>query len=407
MKVLLFASEQRGFTYLNSVYNQIVEQGFHGFFVYGSGNEVGEDLYVKTNAPSQPKGASGILLSRLNCVVPFQPDYLIVTRDRWPPEQSLITEIKTHYPSVKVVYVEVNSYLYSGIEVTMESLSRIKYEPQKSIDIFLDHSSNSLDTKKTSFQWEGWNRSEVVGNPQWDKRPTSAIEACRDKYKIDESKKQLLVFGTGNSSRPQIFPCLRYISENICHKDYQIFYKPLPGEKNHPTFQKDHNPHFLIEGVDTIWDQQDLYPLSYICDYHVCNLSSINHGSVFFNKQIVSLHAATNQYDYLTDIDYFVNNKNTGSFSSHNAKFWMGRHGLKDIKEFTDFFPEETLDNFASRNLSVKKDIEDCCHIFEFSLDFLNTSLDNVNSLRKYFDDFGDGRAASRIVSHLEQKHDH
>ena len=57
--------------------------------------------------------------------LPFHPDALIIARERWQPEQSIIREFKEKFNS-KVFCVEVSTHILNNIENRLEMLSRMQ-----------------------------------------------------------------------------------------------------------------------------------------------------------------------------------------------------------------------------------------------------------------------------------------
>lgn len=404
MKTLLFSPEVRGFNYLKNIFKELIKDNYPSAFIYSETNYVlnlpsdSDNLYYDTNFDSYN---NDIYIETLGVHIPFIPDYLIITRDRWMPEQRLIYEFKSKYPNTKICYVEVNSLLVQAIEVKMEMLSRTSF-PQNQIDIFFDNSDYTLNNKINSLDFENWNRGVVVGNPYWDKLDSKNIKKCYKKYKIDKTKTQLLFLGEGGVGKFKSYDCLKYITQNLDKSKYQIFFKPLSGATHHPELKKELEFDFIKKGTDgVILDQNDLIPLSKICEYHIGNISSVNHGGILFNKQLVNLSQATSRFKNYTNLDFYLkNSKEVGE--TYTANFWMKVHKLKNIEEFKNLVGVKNLKIWDSINKDWEKLLNLYTHNFDFTLDFLTSPNKSSFKLLKYFDKFGDGKASIRIVKYLK-----
>ena len=63
----------------------------------------------------------------------------------------------------------------------------------------------------------------------------------------------------------------------------------MPGEKDHPLLKQDYNPEFIVDGIDGfIFDQEDMNPISLICEYNIGHIGSANYGGVIFYNQLVN-----------------------------------------------------------------------------------------------------------------------
>lgn len=405
MKVLLFASEVRGFNFLKNIHKELINQNYQSVFLYSETNYVlnlpleSNNLYYDTNIPHF--GSDFLQLESIGVSIPFTPDYLILTRDRWLPEQGLIHEIKQKFPNIKICYIEVNSLLVQAIEVKMEMISRTKF-PQNQIDIFFDSSEYTLKNKKQSLSWEGWEKGIIVGNPYWDNLDPKDIKKCYDKYKIDKNKIQLLFFGEGGAGKFKSYKCLQFITKNINREKYQIFFKPLSGATHHPQLKKELELDFIKNKTDgIITNQNDLIPMSKICEYHIGNISSVNHGGALFNKQLVDLSHSTSRFENYTNINFYLkNSKEVGE--NYTSDFWIKIHNLKNEEGFKKIVSDKTLKNWDSINNNWKSLLNTYTHSFDFTLNFLTNPKKESFNLLKYFDKFGDRKSSKRIIEYLK-----
>jgi hypothetical protein len=408
MNVLLFTSYTMGFTYLESTFKELKQKNHQAFFLYGNTNNVinhpPSNLDKFNYDSTLPIDFSkGYFMESLGLNIPFVPDYLIIARDKWAPEQNIIHEFKTKYPNTKIAFIEVNTPLLPAIEIKLENISRTKH-PQNQIDIIFQHSSHCAQISKNSLEWEGWDKIHIVGNPVGDNNPDIPLQElnkCYKKYNVDKTKIQLLFFGCINGARKEVFKRLKYISKNLDRSKYQLYFKPYPIEATHPHYRQDYNP-FIIQGVDgIIWDQLDLNTMSYICDYHIGILSSVNYKGLLYKKQQVEVYPECSEDVYLNLYLYLNDNKFNGS-DNYSSKFWMRIHDLKTQQEFIELIGEDNLKQWLTDTNKFKNIKRKYCHDFNFNMDFLTSPKKDSHKLLKYYDNFNDGKSSKRIVEYLE-----
>ncbi len=409
MKIITFASCQKTYNYLQHIHWDLIKRNHKSFFLYSESNDTAPPPNnYKANANSGDIQEEDAPESQtLGIKLPFVPDYLIVARDRWNPELSIINEFKNRF-NTKICLVEINTPTVFAIESKMEYISR-KNQGNEFIDVNFNHCKNDLNVRKKHIKWKGWDKSVVVGNPYWDKWDKWPIDGVSKQYKVDKNKTQLLFFSEQNITRPDVLRSIQYFSRNVLDKNkYQLYFKPYPAEPWHPLFEHQYKKNedgsikfFLDDFFDgVIYNQQDLIPMMNICEYHIGNISSVNYGSVLMNKQLVSLENITNYVDKCTNLDLMKSNMdNVGD--TWKSKFWMNIHNLTE-KEFDDL-ALENLDEYKKYNELFKKDLYKYCHMLDVKGNFLNDDKKDTSKLLKYFDDFGDGKAGSRIVDHLEK----
>jgi hypothetical protein len=407
MKSFLFSADIKGFTYLKSTFKELKDRNHNVFLLYGDSNHPihhPPSNLDKFNYDSNfdIDFSKGEYIESLGLNIPFVPDYLILTRDRWSPEQNIIYEFKQRFPQTKIAYVELNANLVQAIEIKMEMISRTKF-PQNQIDIFFDHSNNTLQNKKIALDWVGWEKGVVVGNPSWDNITQDEISNCYKKYNIDPNKTQLLVFLEGGINRKKSLECLKNISFKLDRTKYQLYLKPMPGEKDHPLLKQDYNPEFIVDGIDGfIFDQEDMNPISLICEYNIGHIGSANYGGVIFNKQLVNLDLYTGGLEKYNDLEYFLAN-DPQVRENWKADFWMRIHNIPTQQEFINVIGLDKLNEFKTINETFKSDLNLYSHTYDPDLKFLTNKKKDSHKLSKYYDEFLDNKTSLRIVDYLEE----
>ena len=418
MNCLLYGSDVRILHYLKSLSTELADTGNNVLFMYTRS--------PMTVSPINEKNSYDLVLSNpdlkfrddlysetLGIRFQWMPDYLILARDRWFPEQVLIDEFKKRFPSVKIVLVEVNSAYLGAIEIRMEMISKLKY-PQNQVDIFLDHSTPILEARKESLPgWDGWDRSVVVGNPYWDnvEEQLTRVDECIKKYNVDINKKQILFFSECNSTRKLVLSILEKMLSELDRDKYQIYFKPYPSEPVHSIHSKDYEidgnkvQFYLEDKLDgVVYNQVDLVAMSKICDYHIGNIGSVNYGSFLFNKQVSTLHTVTKFLDICNDIESFKNNIQEGG-ESWRSDFWMRVHKLDSIDEFVNLVGLDNVLNFKKRNEKIKNDLSYYCHLYDGTNNWLEAEKKDSKNMLKYYDDYGDSKSSIRIVEYLQRIH--
>ena len=141
MNVVLFAADSRCFQYLLPVARVLNDRGHNYLFMANQTTPLIHPLkenlhHFQFYSNVENSDEYGITSDTLNINLPFKPDVVILARENWNPEQSIIREFKERFNST-VCLVEVNTHLINVIEAKMEMLSRNKY-PQNMIDVFFD-----------------------------------------------------------------------------------------------------------------------------------------------------------------------------------------------------------------------------------------------------------------------------
>ena len=399
MNVLIFASSYRSYTALQNVYTELVRKGVPTFFLYSTETDVNHpmmnmgDFNYDTNVDTD--FSSGHFMRSVGLNVPFKPDVVLLARERWQPEQSIILESKSI--GSKVYVVEVSSHIINNIENRLEMLSRDSVMPQSLVDGYFEHSEFARQRRSDCLYPEWINKSMVVGNPRFDLLRDIDEERCIKKYNIDKNKKQILFWGIINTSRNKSFEFLRNLYEKV--KDtHQIFYKPNPQEPSNPVFSHQFNP-FVIPEIQVIYDDIDTNTMSNLCDIHMASISSVCQYSLYFNKKLCILNDVC-QIDLMTnDYSRYTNESKEGVEDS--ALFWMSVFGVRSYEEFSKMIDLNRVSKFNETNNLVNQIAKNNVTMCDSNFEFLNDMSEPNPSFIKLFDEFNDKSASQRIVNYL------
>ena len=403
MNIVLFQSVVHCFPYLSSIHNELKLNKYNSFFLHTFSRVVAYPnidmlkFYVDYDGDTQEPG---VISDSLNINLPFIPDYLILARERWGPEQSIIKEFREKF-NCKIVLVEVNSQYYNVIESRLEMISRTKY-PQNQVDILLDHSEFILNTRKQSIDWEKWDNSFVVGNPCYDNFSRDVQPDIFTKYNVDKNKKKILFFSLINMDRNICIDLLKNLVEK-CGEEYQIFYKPFPGEPYGSRWANDYNPKFLVDNVQVIYDHLDVFSMYNLCDIHIGAISTVMYPSLMLGKKVVNINNFCKYLQTGNNTEKYENEDRIGE-GDGSAKFWMEVHNLNSIEEFINLVDLDRVELFKQKNDYVRKIISECTYDYDYNLEFLNDNTKkDYTKLLKIFDEYNDGKASERIVDMLEK----
>jgi hypothetical protein len=399
MNVLIFASSYRSYTALQNVYTELVHNGVPTFFLYSTETDVNHPMMnmgnfnYDTNVDTD--FSSGHFMRSIGLNVPFKPDVVLLARERWQPEQSIILESKSI--GSKVYVVEVSSHIINNIENRLEMLSRDSVMPQSLVDGYFEHSEFARQRRSDCLYPEWINKSMVVGNPRFDLLRDIDEERCIKKYNIDKNKKQILFWGIINTSRNKSFEFLRNLYEKV--KDtHQIFYKPNPQEPSNPVFSHQFNP-FVIPEIQVIYDDIDTNTMSNLCDIHMASISSVCQYSFYFNKKLCILNDVC-QIDLMTnDYSRYTNESKEGVEDS--ALFWMSVFGVRSYEEFSKMIDLNRVSKFNETNNLVNQIAKNNVTMCDSNFEFLNDMSEPNPSFIKLFDEFNDKSASQRIVNYL------
>ena len=389
MNVVVFASDAKGLSSLNSTINELSNCGHNLFAIICQDTQlkhpkVHKDRYqYLTNV----EGDEQVYSNSLGINLPFKPDWLIVNRERWNPETEIIAEFKQRF-GAKVGLIEPNAAMINGVEGFLENHSKNRFVPF--IDVFFDHSQFISDQRKL-LGFEG--NSVVVGNPKYDsnlKVSDEDLTALKEYYNVDETKKSVLFFSLVNSSRDELFNQIsKFVKDN---PDYQYFIKPYPGEPFEPQFRHQYNPKFFIDGVTPILEEPHVWGMFNICDIHIGAFSSIFHPSFLLGKKVVDLSREIGMRDRFLDTQRILDSKSVGI--EDKSELWMRSFNLKSKEELADLISSDTISRVSKNNDEVWNIVNNFV--------YLNNNRDYKDIL-SYFDDFNDMNASSRIVNYMEQ----
>ena len=418
MKIIIFASDKKYFNYLSNIRKELIKNNHTVFFLYTESNttrypthninEFNYDCNVDVDF------RKGIISNSLGINIPFIPDYLILARERWQPEQNIIKEFKETFNS-KVALLEINTAMLRGYEVILEYHSRNQY-PQNMIDLYFDHSDFSLQSR-VDFTFKNSDKSIIVGNPKYDNiinyKPTKeSLAYLNQKYNINPLKKYILWYSTQTVGRDNCLNALKDFSEKYS-SEYNIFYKPFPNEPYEPRYSShftriENKIEMTIPNIKLIDEDTDLFYLSHMCDLHVGTISSVMYFSLILNKKVVNLNNLTNNEIKATKIDtLFENNEDIASGETGRAcDFWVRVMNLKSTDELIELIGVDRLEKFKEDNKEIRQIISRNTIDWDNNFNFLNSEPPNNTELLKLFDNFNDFKASKRIVKHLEDNLD-
>lgn len=388
MNVVVFASDAKALSSLNSTINELSERGHNLFAIVTQDTQLrypkvhSNRFQFLTNVDSEEKTFS----ESLGIDLPFKPDWLIVNRERWNPETEIIVEFKNKF-GAKIGLIEPNAAMINGVEGFLENHSKNRFVPY--IDVFFDH-SHFISSQRKRMGFQG--KSVVVGNPKYDSNldvDPSLLESITQTYNVDPHKKKVLLFSLVNSSRDALFKEFeRFVKE---HDEYQFFIKPYPGEPFLPQFSNQYFPKFFIDGVTPILDETHIWGMLNICDIHMGAFSSIFHPSFLLNKKVVDLSREIGMRGRILDTSPILNSEGNGL--EDTADLWMRTFGFKSVDELKEFISESTISKISEKNDIVWNVVNNFV--------YLNNNKDYKEML-SYFDDFNDMKASSRIVNYIE-----
>jgi hypothetical protein len=398
MNIVIYAGDRKYYSVLEPISEELKNTNHSFLFYYTKQTQ----LLFPTHPEHKPyfeydgqiEEENPTISETLEIQLPFKPDVLILARERWQPEQSIIHEFKTKWNCI-VCCVEVSSHLTNNIENRLEMLSRYNF-PQNQVDYFFEHSEWAKQRRIDCLDESYKNKIIVVGNTRNFK--SNEIKSLKEKYKVDPTKQQILFWGVINTTRRIAFEALKTLREKT--KDtHQIFYKCYPGEPFNERFQKDFNP-FCIEGVEIIYDENDIYGMAEICDTHIAAASSVFNFAFSHNKKLINLDIICQASDKMNDINIYLQETNNGVEDS--ARFWMGVWKLNSIEEFKNLIDTKRINIFKTTNSKYIDCVRKNTINFDWDCNFLKTPKKDFGDLINYFDEYKfDGNAPKRIINFL------
>lgn len=378
MNIVIYASDAKHGAYLNGIVLEAWSKANVFYMVSNStvtSHPTSNSYSIDTNIKEQ---TTGIYSDTLQQTLPFRPDWLIVSRERWFPESEIILEFKHKFGS-KVALVEPNSAMVNSVNQYLESESRNRFKDV--IDVYFDHST-FISNQRRLLGFKG--NTVVTGNPKYDINLNVSkyiLEATKEKYNVDDTKKKVLFFTLQNKYRYRLFENFKKFKED--NPQYQYFVKPYPGEPYSGLFKHEYNPEFLIPGVTPILEELDIWPMYNICQVHVGVCSSVMYPSYFLNKEVV---------DYTLDLS-------ADKDLDNNQDIINGSSGHEDKLEIWFNTFKINLDQF--KQLTNKNKITPMLKNNKVVWNYLKNVLSYKKDILNLYDDFNDQQASKRIVDYL------
>lgn len=399
MNIVLYAGDNKYYKTLLPLALEIKKRNHNFLFLYSEETQLKhphQKEYFSYDGKF-PENTEPVGSLTLGLNLPFKPDMLILARERWQPEQSIIHEFKTQF-GAKIGLIEVSSHLLNNIENRLEMISRMNH-PQNMIDYYFEHSEFAKERRIDCMDESYRDKIKVVGNPRFSDIKLNPENL--KKYNIDPTKKQILFWGVINTTRSTALKALQTLSQQT--KDtHQIFYKCYPGEPTNPKFYNQFNP-FIVDGVQVVYDENDIFDIANLCDIHIGQMSSVFNFGFYFNKTIVNLDNICDGSTLTNDINLYISETNNGVEDS--AKFWMNIWGLSTIEEFKEFIGMDRLEIFKQTNSIVMDLVKNTTINFDWDCNFLNIPKTDYSNLIKIFDEYNlDGKASIRILNFLENE---
>ena len=147
---------------------------------------------------------------------------------------------------------------------------------------------------------------------------------------------------------------LKKLRKELCVSngdDYQIFYKPFPGEPYDEKWKDDFKPKFLVDGVKVIYDHSDIFTMYNLCDIHIGVIGSAMYPSLMLNKKVVNINNFCRYLDRGNDIGVYLDEDTVG-VGDGSAKFWMGVHGLGTVEEFKEI-KEKDVEELTEEEVAI------------------------------------------------------
>ena len=380
MNVVIFASDAKGLSSLNSVIQEAGKQGIRLFAMVTRSTQLRHPKYQQNHYQilCNVDRKKVVWSESLGVDLPFKPDLLIVNRERWDPESGIISEFKTKFKS-KVALVEPNAWILNGAESRLETYSRNRYV--KDIDVFFMGSKHGILQQQTA-GFEG--NMVAVGNPKYDLNTNVSqeqINKLRESYKAPQDKENVLLFSLVNGHRDKINNIFKQYTKDTSKR---YFYKPYPGEPFDTKFANEYKPKFFLDNTLPILDENHVWGMFEICDTHVGVLSSIVHATLLKGKKYIDHSLELGLPEKYLDFSGVFQTGGVGL--ENNKSMWMNSFGFTNDSQLKALLPDSYRDKIEKTNNQVWD------------------NLDNPEKLLTLFDDYNDGQASKRIINYIQNE---
>ena len=378
--IVFYAGDGKFASYLDSSLLEAANRGFNVFSMMCWDTQLKYPLHHPNSFQIQHnvENPESHYSQTLNQNLPFKPDWLVVSRERWHPEDQIVIEFKQKW-NTKIALIEPNSSFINSVNQFLESESKNRFVPI--IDVYFDHSEFIKDQrKKVGFK----GNSVVVGNPKYDLNldvNENDINTLKKYYNVDPNKKQVLFFTLINKFRYKLFDEFKKFKEQ--HPDYQYFVKPYPGEP-FITKPEEYFPNFFIEGVTPILDETHIWGMFNICDIHIGGISSIMYPSFLLNKEVYEF---SKQIGYKNNLESNEDIINSSGGTEENLQMWLRVFNM-NLEGFKELTSKDKMLKMMVNNNKVWKNLEDLVYYRE--------------DILKMYDEFNDGKAGKRIIDYIE-----
>jgi hypothetical protein len=378
-KILVYVSDNRGYTEVKNVVNELSQRECDYIFIYPTDQGFTYESNIDYGKyPSFESKSIGVEL-------PFLPDILLITKESWLPETNLIIEFKQ--VGTIVCNLENSSWLYNNIKTRLEILSRMKF-PTNMIDVFFDHSTWTYDSKLEA----GWvkGKSIITGIPKFDILKNITTEDIKQKYNL--TKPIIVLYGSMEDNiRPNIINISKEL-ESKYSSTHHLFYKPHPKEFiDFPSdFTKNNltpSPQFKL-----IRDENEMYSFSQLGDIHIGIITSVMYYPLYFNKTVYYIDSDDSGVMFDMDLENFRGNE---------YNFWAPLMNVNSWDEFVEKIGEYRIEKFKDRYDLFMNKFKNTLKSYENVVD-LNQKFEYDNTaLLELYDEFNDGNASKRIANYL------
>ena len=378
-KILIYASDNRGYIEVKNVVNELSQRECDYIFVYPTDQGFTYESNIDYDKyPNFESKSVGFLL-------PFKPDIVLITRESWLPETNIVVEFKQ--VGTIICNLENSSWLYNNIKTRLEILSRMKF-PTNMIDVFFDHSTWTYDSKLEA----GWvkGKSIITGIPKFDILKNITTEDIKQKYNL--TKPIIVLYGSMEDNiRPNIINISKEL-ENKYSSTHHLFYKPHPKEfTDFPSDFTENNltpsPQFRL-----IRDENEMYSFSQLGDIHIGIITSVMYYPLYFNKTVYYIDSDDSGVMFDMDLENFRGNE---------YNFWAPLMNVNSWDEFVEKIGEYRIEKFKDRYDLFMNKFKNTLKSYENVVD-LNQKFEYDNtSLLELYDEFNDGNASKRIANYL------